>query len=319
MTDDGNGVKKKETGEKKEREKGGMQGADTVAGLATAAAHSRHLAGLPPHLATMADELSRGEAQLLDVREPHEAVAGKLAVSKLVPLSDLREGRVPHSCDPKLMTYLHCAAGVRVHPAATLMRSMGYGRVVPLLEGFAALVHMGFEMSSAVASAAPGSGCEVSTAVANAAPDQVRAAGGSTSVLTQHSRSPGNPVTRCALAPAFSAASELLMWAAAGASAAPDGGSTMASRTAAAKASLIAELSPDHVEIVCEAGGGSGAFNAVVVAERFNDLPLLERHRLVLRILAPHLGDTISVKAKTPKQWARAAAASTLVVPSVVD
>jgi rhodanese-related sulfurtransferase/stress-induced morphogen len=240
----------------------------------------------------MAAELTRGEAQLVDVRERHEAAAGRLAASEVVPLSVLRDrrGLPPGSkLSPTLTTYLHCAAGARVHPAAALMRSMGYARVVPLREGFAALVSMGFEVES-----------QVSTATADAPQ-----AGGAMPMPRQDS---GAAPTAGTAAPAAGGAFGLLAWAVGGASAAAAGGGApgTASRVAAARASLRAELSPDHVDIRAEAGG-SDAFEAVVVAERFADLPLLERHRLVLRIVAPHLGDAVSVKAKTPKQWARVA------------
>jgi rhodanese-related sulfurtransferase len=76
-------------------------------------------------------------------------VAGQLVLATLVPLSELRTGRAPRSLDPTRTTYLHCAAGVRVQPAAALMRSMGFARVEPLREGFAALAELGFELSTA--------------------------------------------------------------------------------------------------------------------------------------------------------------------------
>ena len=101
---------------------------------------------LPPHLLDMIDELKSGEAQLFDVREPQEAAMGKLALSKLVPLSELQEGLKPRGGNPGLLTYLHCAAGVRVHPASAVLQAMGYERVVPLQEGFATLYSLGFEL-----------------------------------------------------------------------------------------------------------------------------------------------------------------------------
>ena len=42
--------------------------------------------------------------------------------------------------------YLHCAAVIRVHPAAAILESMGFERVVPLEEGFAALAGLGFDL-----------------------------------------------------------------------------------------------------------------------------------------------------------------------------
>ena len=106
--------------------------------------------GLPPHLHQMAEELASGEAQLFDVREPQEVMRGKLKASILVPLSQLQEGLPPskEAADPTKLTYLHCAAGVRVHPSAQMLRTLGFERVVPLQEGFGALAGMGFELES---------------------------------------------------------------------------------------------------------------------------------------------------------------------------
>ena len=101
---------------------------------------------LPPHLDEMRDELASGEAQLFDVREPNEFAAGSLVGAELVPLSELQRGVAPpEGCDKTKLTYVHCAAGVRVHYAAPILESMGFERVVPLQEGFATLAAMGFE------------------------------------------------------------------------------------------------------------------------------------------------------------------------------
>ena len=100
---------------------------------------------LPQHLADMVDDLISGDAQLFDVREPVEAANGKLSASLLVPLSELQDGsKPPH--DTATLTYVHCAAGVRVHPASAILSSMGFERVVPLQEGFATLANLGFEV-----------------------------------------------------------------------------------------------------------------------------------------------------------------------------
>ena len=40
---------------------------------------------------------------------------------------------------------MHCAAGIRVHPASAFLERMGFERVVPLQEGYAALLQYGFE------------------------------------------------------------------------------------------------------------------------------------------------------------------------------
>ena len=99
---------------------------------------------LPMHLEDLKESLASGEAQLFDVREPGEAEAGMRRDAKLVPLSELQQGEKP-AHDPSILTYVHCAAGVRVHYAAPILESMGYERVVPLQEGFASLVQYGFE------------------------------------------------------------------------------------------------------------------------------------------------------------------------------
>ena len=99
---------------------------------------------LPEHLETMKEELASGEAQLFDVREPEEWAQGHLTQAKLVPLSELLEG-LPPKADRSTLTYVHCAAGVRVHRAAPTLEAMGFERVVPLSEGFATLAGLGFE------------------------------------------------------------------------------------------------------------------------------------------------------------------------------
>lgn len=48
--------------------------------------------------------------------------------------------------DKTKLTYLHCAAGIRVHSAAPLLEGMGFERVVPLQEGFGALASLGFPL-----------------------------------------------------------------------------------------------------------------------------------------------------------------------------
>ena len=102
-------------------------------------------AELPPHLEDMKEELASGEAQLFDVREPDEAMAGMVVGADLVPLSGLQQGMKPKQ-DPNKITYVHCAAGIRVHYAAPILESLGFERVVPLQEGYASLVReYGFE------------------------------------------------------------------------------------------------------------------------------------------------------------------------------
>ena len=81
--------------------------------------------------------------QLFDVRGPGETAMGMLADAQPVPLSELQQGLKPPFDNTKL-TYVHCAAGIRVHYAAPILESMGFERVVPLQEGYAALLQLGF-------------------------------------------------------------------------------------------------------------------------------------------------------------------------------
>eukprot|EP00308_Calcidiscus_leptoporus_P003119 CAMPEP_0119380054 /NCGR_PEP_ID=MMETSP1334-20130426/55336_1 /TAXON_ID=127549 /ORGANISM="Calcidiscus leptoporus, Strain RCC1130" /LENGTH=104 /DNA_ID=CAMNT_0007399753 /DNA_START=146 /DNA_END=460 /DNA_ORIENTATION=+ len=101
---------------------------------------------LPPHLEEMKEELASDAAQLFDVREPQETAAGRLKDAKVVPLSELQNGFTP-TFDKTKLTYLHCAAGIRVHYAAPILEAMGFERVVPLQEGYGALKSLGFESS----------------------------------------------------------------------------------------------------------------------------------------------------------------------------
>lgn len=94
------------------------------------------------------DELEEGLAQLLDVREQDEWDAGHLAEAKLVSLSQLESGVEPSGLDKSLPTYLHCRSGQRVLRAAPLLEGMGFAKVVPLGEGFEALMAEGFTMGS---------------------------------------------------------------------------------------------------------------------------------------------------------------------------
>lgn len=90
------------------------------------------------------DQLEDGDAQLFDVREQDEWDAGHLTQASLVPLSSLSEGMEPEGFDKSKKTYLHCRSGKRVMTAAPLLESMGFSDVVPLDEGFEALMAEGF-------------------------------------------------------------------------------------------------------------------------------------------------------------------------------
>ena len=100
------------------------------------------------------------------------------------------------------------------------------------------------------------------------------------------------------------------------------------SKIGAMKQALFDELTPERMDVtwvddrvhsasgegVDGASGGDqldgqldqGHFNVMVVLDRFAEMPLLERQRTVLQVLAEHLGDcAVSVQAKTPQQWER--------------
>ena len=59
--------------------------------------------------------------------------------------SELQQGIEPQGKDKTKLTYVHCAAGIRVHPASEFLQRMGFERVVPLQEGYASLLQYGFE------------------------------------------------------------------------------------------------------------------------------------------------------------------------------
>ena len=116
--------------------------------LATRMQFISSIPGLPDHLQEMHEQITSGEAQLYDVREPGEHAQGMLACSSPVPLSMLQEGMFSNSdfLDKTKITYLHCAAGIRVHPAAACLQEMGFERVIPLQEGYGSLASLGFPL-----------------------------------------------------------------------------------------------------------------------------------------------------------------------------
>merc|ERR1711865_1368911 len=99
---------------------------------------------LPEHLQQIQAELLNDDAALVDVREVHEWHQGHFEVAQLAPLSELQHGDDLLELDLDTKIYLHCAAGVRVHPAAGLIRELGYTDVHPLPEGFVELAQLGF-------------------------------------------------------------------------------------------------------------------------------------------------------------------------------
>ena len=87
------------------------------------------------------EEVTAGDAQLLDVREINEWEDGHLEISTLVPLSELQAGSEPNeTINRDKKTYLHCRSGQRVYLAQPLLEGMGFSNVTPLDEGFEELV-----------------------------------------------------------------------------------------------------------------------------------------------------------------------------------
>ena len=75
---------------------------------------------------------------------------------------------------------------------------------------------------------------------------------------------------------------------------------------------LVAELNLDHIEVLNESSnhnvpaGSESHFKVVLVADNFQDKPLIARHRLVNKILADELASSIhalSIHAYTQTEW----------------
>ncbi len=93
----------------------------------------------------VAAEVERGEAVLIDLREPEERVQnGAIPGAVHAPRGMLEFYADPTSSyhrrefDPNRRTILHCAAGGRSALAADMLRQMGYANVAHLDGGFTA-------------------------------------------------------------------------------------------------------------------------------------------------------------------------------------
>jgi len=106
-----------------------------------AAAKSR-IENLDPD--ALEQELSSGEAVLIDVREPEERESGAIPGSVNVPRGMLEFRADPASpyhqepLDPGRRTILHCASGGRSALAAATLQDMGYANVAHLDGGISA-------------------------------------------------------------------------------------------------------------------------------------------------------------------------------------
>lgn len=79
------------------------------------------------------DLISRGEVEVIDVREPSEWSTGHLASARLVPLAQFRAN--PKAALPRDGVLFVCAAGVRSETAARLAASSGFSKVYNLSGG----------------------------------------------------------------------------------------------------------------------------------------------------------------------------------------
>lgn len=85
---------------------------------------------------------ARGEAVIVDVREPHEHAAGHIAGAILNPLSQFDPSRVP--AEPGKHLVFHCQGGRRCGPAAERMMAAGHtGTINRLRGGFSAWADAG--------------------------------------------------------------------------------------------------------------------------------------------------------------------------------
>ena len=85
-------------------------------------------------LMELAVRLDKGQANLLDVREPEEFETGHLEGALNLPLSQLEESW--QVLDPELEYDVICKAGVRSARAYAFLESKGY-RVINVIEGMA--------------------------------------------------------------------------------------------------------------------------------------------------------------------------------------
>lgn len=85
---------------------------------------------------------ARGEAVIVDVREPHEHAAGHIPGAILNPLSQFAPSRV--RTEPGKQLIFHCQGGMRCGPAAERMIAAGHtGTIHRLRGGFSAWANAG--------------------------------------------------------------------------------------------------------------------------------------------------------------------------------
>jgi rhodanese-related sulfurtransferase len=90
--------------------------------------------------------VTRGEVDVVDVREPREWSEGHIAGARLVPLGDLRAN--PRAALPRDGVVFVCAAGLRSEAAARIAASLGFKRIYNLRGGTRGWVKAGFALVS---------------------------------------------------------------------------------------------------------------------------------------------------------------------------
>ena len=88
--------------------------------------------------------ISRGEIEIIDVRDPSEWSGGHLPGARLVPLDQLRAS--PKSALTRDGVLFVCAAGMRSQTAARLATSQGLKTVYNLSSGTRGWVNAGFAL-----------------------------------------------------------------------------------------------------------------------------------------------------------------------------
>jgi rhodanese-related sulfurtransferase len=80
-----------------------------------------------------AERIARGDVDIIDVREPHEWMAGHIPGARLAPLAELR--RQPRAFLTSDKVVFVCAAGVRSETAARLALQNGLAEAYNLSGG----------------------------------------------------------------------------------------------------------------------------------------------------------------------------------------
>ncbi len=90
--------------------------------------------------------LKDNDPVIIDVREPGEYYAARIANSKHIPVDKFEDYIKKHPMDKDLNYVMVCKAGVRSLYAAQVMTKHGYKHVSNLEDGLAGWVHNGFEI-----------------------------------------------------------------------------------------------------------------------------------------------------------------------------